>query len=56
MDDEKPCIKTLIIDNTLQEKNFTQSGVVLALMPREDSVGLESVKISKGGVANRRAL
>ena len=53
MGNKSPHIKTLIIEDTPQEKNLTQSAFLLALVPREDGVGHESVKISEGGVANR---
>jgi len=51
-----PFIKAFIIEDTPQEKNFTQSGFASALVPCEDSVGHELVKISVGRVRNRSGL
>ena len=56
MQNEGPHIKVLILEDTPQQENLTQTGPVLALVASKNGVSVESVKVREGGVATKVAL
>ena len=56
MENEISHIKPLISNNALDEKNFTQTGAILALMSGKYGVCNNHMKVPKNGVANGRCL